>query len=113
MVEASRRAQRARTATSSSDPERPRVTLRRLAREPAAVRAELSTLRAELAAQVRTRRMVIVDDDGHERISSTVGPMVSMIEIHAPAVPGAEPAHVALAASMGTSTWPGVDEVAR
>lgn len=47
-------------------------------------RAELAELRASLAGEVRTRRIVVVDDEGRERLYSTVQPKWTELVIEHP-----------------------------
>ncbi len=46
--------------------------LEELAREVLVLRAELSTLREQLEKEVRTRRLIVVDDDGFEGIVAEI-----------------------------------------
>jgi hypothetical protein len=99
----------ARTSAASSDDRK----IARLLRELEALREEFEALRSDLAREVRTARLVVLDDDGAERIATTVTGSASVVEILGPERGPGEPAHIALAASSGDNTWPTGDEVSR
>jgi hypothetical protein len=58
-----------------------KVTDADLAAEVAALRADLEALRAELATEVRTRSLVVVDDAGDERISTFIDDEFTRLEV--------------------------------
>jgi uncharacterized protein YrzB (UPF0473 family) len=53
----------------------------RLRAEIAELRLELAALRDQLATEVRTRRIVVVDEQGRERVYSSVGDHYSQIHV--------------------------------
>ena len=58
--------------------------VRDLSTEIAELRAELATLRAALAGEVRTRRLVVVDEHGEERIVARAGADTTMLSLSSP-----------------------------
>ncbi|CAN5531044.1 hypothetical protein BH10ACT1_BH10ACT1_33460 [soil metagenome] len=72
-------------------------TLESLAIEVATLRAELALIRREVAAEVRTRRLVVVDEDGAERVSTRISDTLTILEVEAP--PNGNQAAVQLAAA--------------
>lgn len=60
-------------------------TIDDLRRELAELRAEFDEYRKQMAAEIRTGRLVVVDDAGAERIVSTVSARVTELKASAPA----------------------------
>ena len=67
--------------------------------------AELEEALADMTREVRTRRLVVVDEAGEERIHTTVTDSGAQLDIDAPARPGLDlapaAANVTLSASYG------------
>ena len=90
--------------------------LQALARQVSVLNERLAALEARLATEVRTARLVIVDDHGRERISTTTTHAATLLEINGPGSidRGTEHASVHLEATANGSSWSGHgDEIAR
>lgn len=75
--------------------------LERLEEDNARLRDDVAALRASLATEVRTRRLVVEEEDGFERIVAAGGAFFGAVTVHARPVDGAH-ANVALVGSDET-----------
>lgn len=88
------------TTPDSARPAGPPPTepdLERLTLEVATLRTELALLRRQLGDEVRTRRLVVIDEYGGERVTTRISDTLTTLEVEAP--PSANRAVVQLAAA--------------
>lgn len=89
-----------------------RPTVAALAAEMVQLRAELAALRSELSDEVRTRRLVVVDEFGVERISTALTDNHTWLRVamstteDKAGLGGPTDAHVVIAADLGECDYP-------